>query len=158
MLSNMCTQNRILAHGVYLRSLKMHVFNAENVQISFTLCLVASGRVSISVLDKTHGVVLLSRGNEEPDSSLLIQHNLWWGAIFISVSGILKRKRQKCVFLEALLHQMLCDMLSQHLLVSGMLTFHNLQWTGNHQESFCLLLDVEHTLLIIKWQHHKDMC
>lgn len=62
------------------------------------------------------------------------------------------------MFLVALLYQMLCYMLSQHLLVSGMLTLHNLQWTGNHQEWFCLLLDVEHTLLLIKWQRHKDMC
>lgn len=115
-------------------------------------------KISLSVLDKIHGVVLFSRGNEEPDTSLLIQHNLWWAVTLISVSGILKRKRQKCVFLVALLHQMLCYMLSQHLLVSGMLTFHNLQWTGNHQEWFCLLLDVEHTLLLIKWQRHKDMC
>lgn len=149
MLGSMCIQNWILAHGVYLRSLKMQAFNAKNIQISLPLCLAASGRVFLSALDKTLGV--FSRGYEKPDSSLLIQHNnLWWGVIFISVSGILKRKRQKCMFLVALLNQMLCDMLSQHLLVSGMLTFHNLQWTGNHQELFCLLLDVEHTLLIIK--------
>lgn len=147
MIGNMCIQNWVLACGVYLRSLKMHGFNAKNVQISLFNC---TWEISLSIRDKTHGVVLFSRGNRKLDSSLLIQHNLRWGVIFISVSGILKGKRQKCMFLVALLHQILCYMLSQHLLVSGMLTFHNLQWTGNHQEWFCLLLDVEHTLLIIK--------
>ena len=73
-------------------------FYAKNIWNSVTLCSVASRRVSISALHKTHAAVLFSRGNEKPDISVLIQHNVPWGIIFISVSGILKRKEtEMCV-------------------------------------------------------------
>lgn len=63
-------------HKLFVSGAKDAHFYAKNVQNSVTLCSVSSRRVFVSALHKTHGTIMLNRGKEKPDSSVLIQHNL----------------------------------------------------------------------------------
>lgn len=101
MLGDTSTHNWILAKYVCPVSPKTSILilkRSKPITVLFLFFYVAFRRVSISALHNAHRVVVLSRGDDKPNSSALIQHNLPWCVFFISISRILKRKEMEmCV-------------------------------------------------------------
>lgn len=123
MLGDTCTQNLILAQGVCLRSPKLHMFKPRMSKTPLLFVLLHLGGYPSLLCTKPEEQSCSAEAMKSQTALFwfnTICHEVLFSFLYLQYW---RGRRQKCVFLVALLLQILHAMSCQDLLVSCTLTF-----------------------------------